>query len=88
MAGSPKLKLYNPQGEYVASFKHGEDAAALASIYGTGTTIRDGHTFVVWREGHEEFGAGESYDRVASVILGRLEARYAAARERYHGGRL
>jgi hypothetical protein len=85
MAGSPYLKLFNPQGEYVACFKHLEDAAALVSIYGDGAEIRDGHNKrnTIWREGSEDFSAGESCDRAADVMLDRMIARAEAARTRH-----
>jgi hypothetical protein len=83
MAGSPKLKVYNPSGDYVAACKHGEDAAAIVAGSGDGATIRLGHSRVVWREGAESFVAGESYDGVANLIAERIEAinrkGYAAA---------
>lgn len=89
MAGAPKLKVYDPQGVYVAACKYGEDAACLAALYGHGATIRDGHNYqnCVWKEGYEDFSAGESYYRVAGIILDRMNAKAEAAaarwRERY-----
>ena len=85
MANAPYLKLYNPQGEYVACFKCLEDAAALAGIYGDGAEIRDGHNkrSTIWREGHEEFSAGESYDGAAQIMLDRMNERAEAARQRF-----
>lgn len=68
MAGSPQLKVYSPSGEYVASCKHAEDAAALVSLYGDGATIRVGHRRTVWTEGAELQSAAESYDYVALVV--------------------
>jgi hypothetical protein len=57
MAGTPKYKVYDSEQEYQASCKRAEDAAALVSLYGDGSTIRLGHGIVLWREGAEE-GAG------------------------------
>lgn len=71
MAASPRWKVFNPSGEYVASCKHPEDAGMIVSGYGKGATIRDGHTHVVWREGAEEQPAGESYDNVQVVCNAR-----------------
>lgn len=68
---TPRLKIYNPQGEYVAACKHAEDAACLVALYGNGATIRYDHSKVVWREGAEQFSASESYDRVADVVTAR-----------------
>lgn len=75
MAASPKLKVYNASGEYVASCKYPSDAAALVSLYGDGATIRHGHrkTDAVWTEGAESQPAGESYDFVAETVHARLE---------------
>jgi hypothetical protein len=87
MAGTPRWKLYNPQGGYVAACKHLEDAACLVALYGTGATIRDGHSKadVVWTEGAEAFPAGESYDRVAQVAEDRRRKRAESAYIRAHG---
>jgi hypothetical protein len=85
MAGSPQFKVYNPQGEYVASCKHIEDAACLAGMYGEGCTIRDGHSFIVWREGQEASMAADSYDEVAVVVMDRIRSRKRAAYERIYG---
>lgn len=51
MAASPSIKVYNPMGEFVAACKEPLDAARLVIGYGTGATIRKGHTKVVWRMG-------------------------------------
>lgn len=74
MASTPRLKVYNADGEYVASFKHAEDAAILVAGLGDNTTIRDGHKFIVWDEGHEIQPAMESYDLVAECVYARMEA--------------
>ncbi len=73
MAASPRFKVYDADGEYVASFKYLEHAACLvAGIGGAGTTIRDRHATILWTEGSEEFPAAESYDGVAQVAWARL----------------
>jgi hypothetical protein len=74
MAGSPRFKVYNPQGEYVASCKHVEDAAMLVGNYGEGAKIRDGMNGkrVVWHEGKESVSASDSYDEVYSVVWERI----------------
>lgn len=86
MSGSPKYKVYNPQGEYIASCKHLEDAACLAGMYGSGASIREGHAAkdVIWREGQEEFSASDSYDGAAKIMLDRMEAKYAAMVRRHN----
>jgi hypothetical protein len=70
MNASPKLKIYSASGEYLASCKYGEDAAALVAVLGDGTTIRYGYSRqnIVWTEGKETQPAGESYDFVAKTI--------------------
>lgn len=89
MAGSPDLKVFNPQGEYIGCLKHFEDAACIVASYGAGAEVRFGHTkrMTLWREGHEEFSAGESYDRAATVmrqrnddLWGQRRAALAASR--------
>ena len=72
MAASPRWKVYDYNREYIAACKHAEDAAALAALRGPGTTIRAGHSLVVWTEGAEDQSAGDSYDHVANVIRSRL----------------
>ncbi len=72
MANSPNWKVYNPQGVYVASCKHPEDAACLIVLYGTEAKIKWGHNKVVWHEGHEDQFASESYDHVAAVARRRI----------------
>jgi len=76
MAGSPLLKVYSATGEYVAACRYAEDAAAIVALRGEGTTIRLGHTKrqTVWTEGQEAQAAGESYDFVGEVVLGRMRA--------------
>lgn len=70
MASSPPFKVYSAHGEYVASVKYLEDAAALiASCYTEGATIRWGHSTILWTEGKESQPAAESYDFVASHCL-------------------
>lgn len=73
MARSPEFKVYNPEGEYIAAMKHLEDAAAVVALYGEGTTIRYGHTRVLWREGAEKFQAQYSYDGTAAICRERLK---------------
>lgn len=70
MAATPRLKVYNPQGEYIASCKHGEDAAAIVGNYGHGAKIKDRNGKVLWHEGYEEQSAAESYDYVAERCMG------------------
>lgn len=76
MAGTPRYKIYQ-DAEYMAACKYLEDAAALVAIMGAGATIRDGHARadILWTEGAEKQGAGESYDYVLDVCTQRKEKR-------------
>lgn len=75
MSAVPGWKVYDPSGTYQAACKEIEAAGALVGFYGDGSTIRLGHTFVVWREGHEEQPAAESYDGVAATVATRCAQR-------------
>lgn len=67
MASTPKYKVHNPDGEYVAATRYAEDAAILVAEYGPGAKIKVGGR-IVWREGAEEIAAGDSFDRVREII--------------------
>lgn len=82
MAASPKFKVFTPQGEYEASCKSVETAAAVVSFLGNGATIRYQRVWIVWREGSEEIPASESYDRVATIVLERIHSRQKRSLER------
>lgn len=74
MASTPKWKVFDRHGVYVASCKEIEAAACLMTLYGEGATIRAGHqkSSTVWTEGDEGDGyAGDSYDAVAALALSR-----------------
>ena len=77
MANAPRFKVYTPDGEYVASCKHAEDAAALVALYGDGATIRAGHSRrdILWHEGFQGQPAAESYDFVARTAEGWLREK-------------
>lgn len=84
MASSPKWKVFNPSGEYVAACKLPEDAAAIVAAYGSGAEIRHGHAKrdTVWQDGVDG-EAAESYDAVAEVCYSKVEARAAARCARF-----
>lgn len=86
MSGSPSLKVFNSQGEYVGCLKHYEDAACIVASYGSGASVRFGHSKrnTLWKEGSEEFSAGESYDRAGNVMREREAAMWAAGRTSEH----
>ena len=90
MAASPEYKLFTNRSyagrpEYVASCKYLEDAAALVAFLGEGSTIRWGHSVVLWTEGREDFPAGESYDRVRDVCAKRMAEHSAKTYDKSHG---
>jgi hypothetical protein len=76
MAAKTVWKLYRGK-EFVASFKHPEDAAALC--WSEGDKVKWNHTFLVWEEGKEKFPAGSSYDRAGEVMRERFRAQWAAS---------
>jgi hypothetical protein len=80
MSGTPRLKLIDPHGVYVAAFRYAEDAAAVLGIYGDGAKLRFRSTSgpVVWHEGREAQSASESYDFVAKIVDDRIAAYWAA----------
>lgn len=81
MSSAPRFKLYDPSGGYVAAFKHPEDAALVLAAYGAGARLRDrgsGHR-IVWTEGQETIGAGDSEQDCAAIIWGRIRAYATAA---------
>jgi len=84
MAGSPQLKIFNSQGEYIGCVKHYEDAACLVASYGAGATVRLGHSKkqTLWTEGAEEFSAGEGYDRAGLLMQQRETAIWTIGRNK------
>ena len=72
MAASPRWKVRDHLGDYVAAFKHIEDAAAFTALLGNGATISERHGPKLWIEGGESQPAAESYDHVANVVMYRL----------------
>lgn len=75
----PRFKIYKSDGEYIASCKYPEDAAAIVALNGEGTTIRDGHPGrILWFEGREDQPATESWDFVATTVHQRLNGGYRA----------
>jgi hypothetical protein len=66
-----RYKVYDHQGEHIASCKHPVEAAVLVGVQPDGATVRAEHNLVVWIEGSEGWGAGDSYDQTADIILQR-----------------
>ncbi len=74
MSGTPKYKVFNSKGEYVASCKYAEDAGAICAAWGEGSSIRWGHqkACTLFVNGTDA-DAGESYDKVAQICRQRLD---------------
>ena len=71
MAATPQFKVYASDGRYMAATKEPEAAAAIVGFYGDGSTIRWGHSKIVWTEGTDGT-ACESYDQVAETVYSRI----------------
>lgn len=73
MANSPRLKIYTAHNEYIGCCKYAEDAAVLVAAQ-EGGSVRYGHkkSDTVWQEDKEDFPAGESYDRAATIMWKRV----------------
>lgn len=61
-------KIHSETGTYEGEAVFGELAAAMVAVLGDGSTVRTAGGQVVWREGAEEFSAGESYDNAAETF--------------------
>ena len=79
---TPSFKVYTPEGEYIGCVRDAEDAAALVGLRGDGGTIRWQHRHIVWREGREDWLAGESYDQTAAVIYKRVQTFHTTSSSR------
>jgi len=83
---NPVWKVYM-RGEYVAAFVYAEDAALFLGTAGSsGDTIKFRHSKIVWREGHEELHASESYDRTAQIMRERMHQYVHTLSTRRRGG--
>lgn len=71
MAASPRFKVYDHRGVYMGACKEIEGAACLVSLYGPMSTIRDGHTMIVWTEERDGI-ASDSYDHTVEVVSKRI----------------
>jgi hypothetical protein len=85
MAASPKYKVYNPAGEYVACCKHAEDAACLVALYGIGASIRLGHAKVLTLYCEDDqLLASQSYDEVAERVHAKEHELHQRSFAKYH----
>lgn len=83
---APRFKVYDEFGKYQAACKDAEAAANLVTMYGDGSTIRDGHGPIVWREGPNHDGCGfNSYDGTANVVWERIHANQLRNYEKTYG---
>lgn len=66
---TPRLKVFDTQGQYQASAHDYAAAACLMGLYGEGATIRLGHSKkdVIWTEG-QDGSVADNYDLLAEVI--------------------
>jgi len=79
MAGSPKYKVYDNDGVYVASCKSLEDAAILVGIgYTDRGTVRLGHGPILWTNGVDG-NAADSYDGAAHTMAQRESTIHTVA---------
>ena len=67
MASSPQWKVYDSEGIYQAACKEIESASILVTWYGTGSTIRKGHSQIVWTEG-KDGEASDTFEYTAQFV--------------------
>ena len=84
MAGSPKYKIYDLDGEYVASVKYPVLCAAILSAMQEGSTVRLGHGKTIYTSG-KDGDPGESYDVCAETIERREYEINVETYERQYG---
>jgi len=72
MARSPRYKIYI-DGSYMASCKDIIGAIVLMSFYGDHSTVRDGHSHVIFAEGVDGVVAEIGYDRASRIAVGRTK---------------
>lgn len=82
LGGSPKWKLYNAEGEYIAACRYVEDALMLMAFNGDDSTIKFDHRTLVWTEGKEEIRASESIDRAVAIVDERMGAHARQVKEK------
>lgn len=75
MAGSPQFNVYDSKGVCQVLCKDALLAGAVITVLGEGSTIRIGHSFVVWKEGKEDIPASEPYNQMAAMVNARVTAR-------------
>jgi hypothetical protein len=81
MAGTPKFKISDQFGTYVAATVDATLAAAVVALLGEGAKVKV-YGRIVWREGFEAISAQESYDVAAETMDARIVEQY---QERWGG---
>lgn len=66
---TPRIKIFDAEGQYQASTHDYAAAGALMGLYGEGATVRLGHSKadIIWTEG-ENGSAYECYELIADAI--------------------
>lgn len=84
--GTPRIKVFDAQGQYQASAHDYAAAACLMGLYGEGATVRLGHSKkdVIWTEG-KDGSAADNFDVLAEVIDAH-DARVQAAFDKMVAG--
>lgn len=79
MPHSPRYKIYNRHGEYVAACKDSTDAGAILALYGEGAQIRDHDHRRVLYVNDANNTAADSYDAVADAVRAAIHKTKAPA---------
>jgi hypothetical protein len=75
------FRIYNADGEWMASARYAEDAARIVDLFEGGSVRYYPLNLVVWIDGREDQPASESWDHAAEVINQRvINARVAKGR--------
>lgn len=84
------FKVYDDHGKMIATTSDAMYAAAVIASTGILDQVVKFAGRVVWHEGREEVLSGESYDRVATIMYGRIERHHEERMRRYqhHEGSL
>lgn len=66
---TPRIKIFDAEGQYQASTHDYAAAGALMGLYGDGATVRLGHSKkdIIWTEG-QDGSAYECYELIADAI--------------------
>lgn len=72
-----KYKVYDHDGEFIASTRHAMHAAMLAGMAPDSEVKYGGHQEwrLIWTEGYETVLASDSYDDAAAIMERRIQER-------------